>query len=277
MRQFSWIAGREDLKESSRLLFCGLVAVAVTLSAVAQGDRPDGRAGLAAGGRTATESAEAREALRDRIRASRLGAEVEEADAETVTESPEASLTPRQRKFRERALRQRMARMLAGDGPVRRDGGEEEELPEPPAGIAALAEAEAGRAGLPPALVLAVIRVESGFSATAVSDAGAVGLMQLMPGTSALMECSDPTDPAENIAAGTAYLARMVARFEGDLRLALAAYNAGPEAVARHRGVPPYAETTAYVENVLSAAQGYGRLLASRARRDAERHPRTRR
>jgi soluble lytic murein transglycosylase-like protein len=82
-----------------------------------------------------------------------------------------------------------------------------------------------------------------------------MGLMQLMPGTAAQFAVDDPYDPEQNLRAGVAYLARMIERFE-TLELALAAYNAGPEAVERHRGVPPYRETRDYVERVLRLYQG---------------------
>ena len=104
-----------------------------------------------------------------------------------------------------------------------------------------------------PALVLAVISIESSGRAGAVSTAGATGLMQLMPDTASRFGVSDITDPAENISGGVAYLNWLMAEFQGDPILVLAGYNAGEGAVRRYEGVPPYAETRAYVPKVLAA------------------------
>ncbi|MCE7871925.1 lytic transglycosylase domain-containing protein [bacterium CPR1] len=115
--------------------------------------------------------------------------------------------------------------------------------------LSAVIESEAARHGLDPRLVELVIRHESNFDPYAHSPAGAQGLMQLMPETAAALGVSDPFDPAQNVAGGTSYLAAQIERF-GDVRLALAAYNAGPGAVLQHGGVPPYAETQNYVASI---------------------------
>jgi len=117
--------------------------------------------------------------------------------------------------------------------------------------LRALAEAAARRHGLDPALVLAVVHVESGFRPDAVSPKGARGLMQLMPGTATRLGVEDSFDPEQNLDGGTRHLGDLIARYGGDVKRALAAYNAGEGAVERHRGVPPYGETRAYVRSVL--------------------------
>ena len=100
------------------------------------------------------------------------------------------------------------------------------------------------------ALVLAVIRAESGYNPRALSPKGAMGLMQLIPATARRFAVQDPWDPVQNIRGGMAYLRWLLDFFEGDERLALAGYNAGERAVQAHGGVPPYAETRAYVKRV---------------------------
>jgi soluble lytic murein transglycosylase-like protein len=112
------------------------------------------------------------------------------------------------------------------------------------------------RYGLDPDLVAAVIRTESGFRAHAVSPKGAMGLMQLMPSTARLLGVEDVFDGRENIFGGCRYLRSLIDQFDGDLKLALAAYNAGPEAVSRHNGIPPYRETQNYVRQVLALYNG---------------------
>jgi len=116
----------------------------------------------------------------------------------------------------------------------------------------ALVNEAARRHGIRTDLLHAIIEVESAYDPTAVSPAGAVGLMQLMPATAARYGVADSTDPSQNIAGGAAYLRDLQAQFGGNLRLVLAAYNAGEDAVERfQRQVPPYAETRAYVRRVV--------------------------
>ncbi|MHB9025447.1 MAG: lytic transglycosylase domain-containing protein [Armatimonadota bacterium] len=125
-----------------------------------------------------------------------------------------------------------------------------------PANIDALISQAADEAGVSPSLLRAVAQVESRFNPRAVSSRGAMGLMQLMPGTANDLGVRDPFDPAENLRAGARYLRQQLDRFGGDERLALAAYNAGPGAVQRYHGVPPFSETRRYIENVLSLTDG---------------------
>ncbi|MFN3293553.1 MAG: lytic transglycosylase domain-containing protein [Gemmobacter sp.] len=106
-----------------------------------------------------------------------------------------------------------------------------------------------------PALVLAVMGIESGGRADAVSSAGAVGLMQLIPATAARFGVTDSKDPVHNLKGGIAYLDWLMKEFDGDPVMVLAAYNAGEGAVRKNGGVPPYAETRAYVPKVLAAWQ----------------------
>jgi len=121
------------------------------------------------------------------------------------------------------------------------------------AAVQALVRDAAKRAGVDPALLLAVASAESGFDPGAVSPAGAVGVMQLMPSTAKALGIANPYDPASNVRGGALYLHALLARFGGDVRLAVAAYNAGPAAVERYGGVPPYTQTRAYVERVLAS------------------------
>ena len=114
-----------------------------------------------------------------------------------------------------------------------------------------------------PALVKAVIAAESNFDPRATSSKGAQGLMQLMPRTARGLGVNDPYSPQDNVLAGARYLREMLDRY-GDMTRALAAYNAGPTAVDRYRGVPPYRETQKYVSRVLHYYRGYHRDFAQR-------------
>lgn len=127
----------------------------------------------------------------------------------------------------------------------------------PPPQIERLVGANAGAWGVDPALVKAIIANESGFDANATSKTGAQGLMQLEPSTAADLGVGNAYDPAQNVWGGTRYLRGLLDRFHGDTRLAVAAYNAGPHAVEKYGGVPPYAETQSYVQNVLSSYAKY--------------------
>jgi soluble lytic murein transglycosylase len=113
------------------------------------------------------------------------------------------------------------------------------------------------RYGVEFALVKAVIKAESAFDPLALSRAGARGLMQLMPDTATLHGVADVHDPHDNIDGGVRHLRFLLDRFRGNLTLTVAAYNAGPEAVARYNGVPPYEETQEYVQRVLQYRESY--------------------
>jgi len=114
--------------------------------------------------------------------------------------------------------------------------------------------------GLDPDLIKAVAMVESGFDPSAVSPKGAMGLMQLMPATAAQYNVQDPLDPYESLRAGSRHLRVLLDGFDGNVTLALAAYNAGAGAVRRHGGVPDYRETRDYVRKVQTKLNGEGRI-----------------
>jgi soluble lytic murein transglycosylase-like protein len=122
----------------------------------------------------------------------------------------------------------------------------------------------AQRHGVEEAIVRAIIHAESSFNPNAISRAGAQGLMQLMPATARRFGVSNSFDPTQNISGGVQYLAWLLKRYNGDLTLAAAGYNAGEGAVDRHKGVPPYNETRRYVERVRLLAERYRGILAGR-------------
>ena len=126
----------------------------------------------------------------------------------------------------------------------------------PEAQLSEIIDQHAYGADLDPRLVRAVIQVESGYNPTALSNKGAMGLMQLMPGTARELGVSDPYDPSDNIQGGTAYLRQLLTQFEERIELAVAAYNAGPGAVMKYGGVPPYDETIDYVQRVVGLYEG---------------------
>jgi len=124
------------------------------------------------------------------------------------------------------------------------------------ADLDAIFEAAGRRYNISPNLLKAVAQVESNFRPNVTSRAGAQGIMQLMPATARHLGVSDPFDPEQNIMGGARYLRELLDRFDGDISLALASYNAGWPTVMRHGGIPPFAETQAYVPRVLSIYNG---------------------
>lgn len=118
--------------------------------------------------------------------------------------------------------------------------------------ILSLIDRTAQKYGIDEKLVRALVKQESGFNPNAKSHAGALGLMQLMPSTAAGLGVKNPLDPVQNVEGGVKYLKSMLDRFNGNTILALAAYNAGPNAVKKYGGVPPYKETQNYVRSILS-------------------------
>jgi soluble lytic murein transglycosylase-like protein len=120
-----------------------------------------------------------------------------------------------------------------------------------------------GRYNIDPDLIRAVIKAESDFKVSARSNKGAMGLMQLMPDTARLHNVSDAYNPGENVEGGARHLRMLLDRYQGDLELSLAAYNAGSAAVEKHRGIPPFPETKEYVRRVLRFYDSYRNGLPS--------------
>lgn len=126
-----------------------------------------------------------------------------------------------------------------------------------PASIGEIITRNCQKYSLEEGLVHAVIKAESNYNAAAVSNKGALGMMQLMPETARGLKVIDPLDAAENIRGGSCYLRQMLNEFDGNLDFAIAAYNAGPGAVRRHGGIPPYEETRTYVKRVKRYLSNY--------------------
>lgn len=127
-----------------------------------------------------------------------------------------------------------------------------------PAQYEPLIKSIASGQGMNPTVIKSIIEVESGYDPLARSSKGAMGLMQLMPGTAQDLGVADPWDPTENITAGTKYFSWLLRKYNGNLMKALAAYNAGPAVVDAYGGIPPYQETEDYVRNVLARIYGGG-------------------
>jgi len=134
----------------------------------------------------------------------------------------------------------------------------------PDAALTPLIEKTAKNAGLDPQLVRSIVQVESGYNRRALSNKGAMGLMQLMPDTAKLFKVEDPYDAVQNLSAGTGYLRQLIDQFQGRLEHALAGYNAGPGAVDKYRGIPPYRETRDYVRRVLGLYNGRDVTIGNR-------------
>lgn len=147
-------------------------------------------------------------------------------------------------------------RVMFNEGPAQRAVRFASRLVAIEARLASLIERHADRVGLDPRLVRAVIQVESGYNTRALSAKGAMGLMQLMPDTAQELAVADPCDVEQNLRGGTTYLRQLLDLFGGKVELALAGYDAGPGAVQRFGGIPPFDETIDYVRSVLGLYRG---------------------
>ena len=126
---------------------------------------------------------------------------------------------------------------------------------------------EAGRHEIDPALVKAIIMAESGYNPNAISDKGAKGLMQLMPSTAQALGVEDAFNPQQNISGGVRYFKKLVNRFDGDIKLALAAYNAGSKKVRHYQGIPPYKATHYYIEKVFKYYKLYKNQMTEKMKK----------
>jgi soluble lytic murein transglycosylase-like protein len=134
--------------------------------------------------------------------------------------------------------------------------------PQQPSAFDQLIAEVAERHDVDPTLVKAMIKIESNFDPSAVSHAGAKGLMQLMDGTAEMLGVTDSFDPIQNVEGGVKFIKFLLGRYQNDETLALAAYNAGPGAVDRYQGIPPYEETQKYVTRVLQVREAFCNHLA---------------
>jgi soluble lytic murein transglycosylase-like protein len=130
----------------------------------------------------------------------------------------------------------------------------------PKGGLWDMAKEVGAQQGVDPKLIMAVVKAESGGDPNARSSVGALGLMQLMPSTAAGLGVDDPLDPRQNMEGGAKFLKQLLEKFDGNLKLAIAAYNAGPGNVQKYGGIPPFAETQHYVPKVLGFYEDYGGL-----------------
>ncbi len=153
--------------------------------------------------------------------------------------------------------------MPSASGPAKRQSQGMRALgPQQPSTFDQLIAETASRHGVDPTLVKAMVKVESNFDPSVVSHAGAKGLMQLMDGTAEMLGVTDSFDPVQNVEGGVKFMKFLLARYDNNETLALAAYNAGPGAVDKHKGIPPFEETQKYVTRVLQARETFCDHLA---------------